>query len=664
MGRLVSDPATTPQSAVRLLLSLVIAVTVVAPLMVWLTLHSFAGFDDEGYYLLALAALAHHHPLYSQVYGTYGPAYYLIFVAAYTVLHIPYTPDAARVITVVCWCVSCLLSGLVLWRASRSVLVAVAAALVCFEWLAPIGLTGELYPGLILIPLQLSLVLALPSAVLSGRRIPLMAVGAILGTVLLIKVNVGIFTVASVVVAMAATVGRPRFPAWLWRLTCTVALLMPPVLVLALIGTRSVQSYLALSEVAILALLITVGATRGNSSPGLSAARMLLAIGGSMAIAILVYVAALAHSGTGIATVFRFTINVPLQQTHAFTDPVQLGFGALVATIAVATLSTQLVWRRRASRSIHPHSHRLRATLAITKIAVGLGIVFWGLVGAFPLGPVFGAAAMGLVGIWVGLERHSPQERSVIWLLAALGAFQQLQIYPVAGAQIASGTVWVGLAALVLVDDGIRILPRSALPAQHVTAAAHARWLATSRTALVLGMGCVVAIQSLDMLASSPRNAVSLDLRGSDWIYLPKPTALAYRHVTHYLQDSCSTFISAPGIDSLYTWTGQRPVLGILVDDWMYLVSAPQQRAIVRELEVRRHICAVVDPLLIEFWQHGTPLPPDPILHYLAGHYVVVRRFGGIYIMQRSVRPTLRASQSSMSTYITASHRPRSTPTR
>jgi hypothetical protein len=105
--------------------------------------------------------------------------------------------------------------------------------------------------------------------------------------------------------------------------------------------------------------------------------------------------------------------------------------------------------------------------------------------------------------------------------------------------------------------------------------------------------------------------------------------------VTDYLQLNCSTFISAPGVDSLYTWSGEREPLGLLVDDWMYSVSAAGQRAVIQTLRSQRRVCAVVNPALIQFWRRGRPLPFDPVLRYLSRDFVRVHKYGAFEILLR-----------------------------
>jgi hypothetical protein len=617
-----------------LLIALVGAATVCVPMMAWITLHNFAFFDDEGYYLLALAGIAHHHPLYVQIYGTYGPAYYLLYLAAFWLLHLPFTPDAARLLTVVLWATCCLLSGLLVWRACRSIALAFGAVLVSYGWLVGVGTSGELYAAFLIIPLQLGLAMTLPGALAHRRRSALVICGALIGTILLIKVNVGIFTLVAVGVVAAGTgIGGLTIPRWLRWTTWALALAIPFALVIALVHHSWVQEYLAGCEAAVGALLISTRATSRLPTSGLSASSPFawLAAGGLGAS--LWYVVAVAHAGTPVATILNSTFVVPLSQTHAFVAPIPID-GLEAATMAIVALySSVLVWRCQIGGS--SRTPRLLTILGITKIAAGAAIILWGITGDFSLGPAFGAAWMAVAGFSSQPDSLHPRRQELIWLVAAFGVFQQLQMYPVAGIQVASGTLWLGLAGLIMVDDGLRLLATRGIRAEGSTRQTGVHGLGIYRTLAAAIVVATLASQAAITLATSPTDTVSLGLRGSSWIYLTRPQVRVLQSVTRYLQRECSTFISVPGIDSLYTWAGEQPPLGLLVDDWLYLVSVREQEAVLRNLQYRPRVCAVINPGVIRFWQHGTPLPPEPILSALARDFVRVRTYGGFEILRR-----------------------------
>jgi hypothetical protein len=604
-------------------------------MMLWIAFHNFALFDDEGYYLLALAALAHHHPLYTQVYGTYGPAYYELLLAVFWLFHLPFTPDATRLVTVMGWSAASLLSGVVLWRACRSIALSVAAVLICFAWLQPLGTGGELYSTLLIAPLQMLLVIALPTAIQRRRISWLVGCGLILGAILLIKVNIGVFTLAAVGVTIGAGVPETRFPRWLWWSTCSIALAIPPILMIALIRDPWVEKYLIGSEVALVALLVAARLAWWSETSKPQTLLVLLSLGAGGLVACLGLFAVVVHAGTPAAVALRSTFIVPLNQAHDLVLPVPIGLKGVGLMTLIALGTSFLVWRYHDRRGNEKWDRRFLIALSLTKLIGGGWIILWGLTGNSSLGPAFDAAWMGLAGFSSQAHPLGSTRRGVIWLVAAFGVFEQLQMYPVAGVQIASGTIWFMLAGLIMIDDGLRILTGLLPESWRFGATARIGWADVVRVGGAALVAATLASQAQVTLAAAPTDAISVGLRGSSLMELPRPEVEGFRSLTHYLQRNCSTFISAPGFDSLYTWTHEPPPLGLLVDDWMYGVSASKQRMVVRELRTQPRVCGVINRQILHFWQDGRPLPPSPVLDYLAHDYVRVREFEGFEVLLR-----------------------------
>lgn len=633
--QLMADRSESRRHTVGFLIALVCAVAATVPMMLWIAFHNFALFDDEGYYLLSLAALAQHHPLYTQVYGTYGPAYYELLLAAFWLFHLPFTPDATRLVTVIGWATASLLSGIALWRACRSIALSVAAVLICFVWLQPLGSGGELYATLLIVPLQLLLVIALPAAI-ERRSVPwLVGCGIVVGTILLIKVNIGVFTLAALGVTIGAVFPETRFPRWLWWSTCAIALAIAPILMVALIRDPWVEKYLIGSEAALVALLIAARLSWRSETSSQRTRLVLLSLGAGGLAACLGLFAAVVHAGTVAAVALHSTFIAPLNQTHDLVLPVPVGFEGVGLMILIALGTSLLIWRCHDRQGTEKWDKRYLLTLALTKLIGGGWIILWGINGNSSLGPAFDAAWMGLAGFSNQAHPLGSARRGLIWLIAAFGVFQQLQMYPVAGVQVASGTLWFMLAGLIMIDDGLRTLTALVPKSWRFGLVARLGWADVVRVGGAALVAATIASQVQVTLAASPTDTISLGLRGSSWMELPRPEVDGFRNLTHYLERNCSTFISAPGFDTLYTWTHEPPPLGLLVDDWMYGVSAAEQRTVVQKLQNQPRVCGVINRRILHFWQDGRPLPPSPVLDYLAHDYVRVREFEGFEVLLR-----------------------------
>ena len=92
----------------------------------------FQDYDDEGYLLLTVQQFVRGLPLYDEVYTQYGPAYYLWQQVLHTLLGIPVTHDATRVVTVVVWLVCAALVGATVWLLTRRPLFTVIGTVAAF----------------------------------------------------------------------------------------------------------------------------------------------------------------------------------------------------------------------------------------------------------------------------------------------------------------------------------------------------------------------------------------------------------------------------------------------------------------------------------------------------------------------------------------------------
>jgi hypothetical protein len=66
----------------------------------------FHSYDDEGYWLLALARYFRPGPLDAGTYSHYGPFYYYVQQACFRLLGLPVTHDAGRLVTLLYWMAS------------------------------------------------------------------------------------------------------------------------------------------------------------------------------------------------------------------------------------------------------------------------------------------------------------------------------------------------------------------------------------------------------------------------------------------------------------------------------------------------------------------------------------------------------------------------------
>ena len=154
--------------------------------------------DDEGYLLLTLKHYLGGEHLYTQVFSQYGPFYFLVQRAIFSVLHLPVTYDAGRHVFLGYWLIASLLGAFFVYRVSRNVALASASAL-ALMWLERVAAHEPNHPE------QMVLVLMMAGCAIAVRpsRVSLALLGAIGAALFWTKTNVGIFFIAAVLIAAA-----------------------------------------------------------------------------------------------------------------------------------------------------------------------------------------------------------------------------------------------------------------------------------------------------------------------------------------------------------------------------------------------------------------------------------------------------------------------------
>src|SRR5262249_44456587 len=161
----------------------------------------FQDYDDEGYLLISLRNYARGGVLYDQVYTQYGPAYYQLLSAVFRLLGLGFTHVAGRAFVMALWITVPALCAWATYRLTRNLVVSLATQLLVVWALVPPR--DEPPPPGGLLSLLLGAVVVAGTFLESNRRAMVIAlIGALLGAATLMKINVGLFAVASTVFVM------------------------------------------------------------------------------------------------------------------------------------------------------------------------------------------------------------------------------------------------------------------------------------------------------------------------------------------------------------------------------------------------------------------------------------------------------------------------------
>ena len=582
----------------------------------------FIPWDDEGYMLVSLRAYTAGGVLYRDVFTQYGPFYYELVGNVLRTIGHPVTMDDGRLFTLVVWTFTGLLMGLAVAQLTRSLALSIASQLLAFFALTAV--TKEpLHPQGIIALLCAGMAAIAAAASRTRLRYALGALGALAAAALLTKVNVGGLALLALVFACAAAFssgGALRSVAC-FGVGATPLLLMAPdlrhesfmayAIVVALgllaLGTAaciSVQEPLAGAEV------VGFGKWMGPSAVGAGTAALLV-------------IGIILLQGVTPRALINALVVDPARQREMFAAPLPLPSWSIAWSVLSFAIACRwsLSQRRRANG-------RDSQTTDVAKLAVGFALWLTLLVGR-PAGLAVAVtlAWYAAVPVDVAVDRVDVFKRMFIGALAVLGS---LQAYPVAGSQIALALVlFVPLVAIALAD-GWNVLDararsgRAGSSSRKVIAGAAA--LATALFAWLL---------PLREYEQRYYENVPLRIAAADGLRLPAFQAQSLRSLVWMLKQQCSTFITYPGMNSLYVMTGMQPPTGLNTTSWMFqLDSAAQQRVVDVVARIPR-LCVVRNQELIDFWRTDRIVPDRPLVRYIDDAFRIAWSNGNYDVLVR-----------------------------
>lgn len=542
-----------------------------SPLAFYAFFTSFQEYDDEGYLLISLRDYARGGVLYDEVYSQYGPAYFQLLTPLFRVARLQFIHTHGRALALALLVATAIVCAVATWRLSRSVVIALAGELLVVQVLLP-SRDEPLHPGALLALLLGGLVLV--GAVLDGRRWRLAAGvgGVLLATMLLVKVNVGIFAAVGVAGALVAASPPSRLAAGLRVAVMAGMAALPVVLLGPRVGEPTVRAYLAVALASAVGVAVVACAAPPGRVPVAGRSRALAAAG---AITLVACVGWELARGTMLASLLEGIVLGPLRHPDEFFFEPDLGQGAFVAAATGLAAALAFAWARRRGLTERPVGSAL---VGLAQLLAGL-ILWLGVANHLPVGPLALTPFL-----WIALASRRAEAGPLgALVLAMVAALQTLHAYPVAGTQV----VWATFLAIpvggVALADGWR-RTRAALAEVEVLGAAHGRLAGT-----VLGVGlAAVTVSGVyathRQLETAYAQAVPFGLPGAERIRVPAEQAALYRFLVGTLATRCRTFVTQPGLYSLHLFTGMEPPTRFNATVWMLLLSDAQQERIVDRL--------------------------------------------------------------------------------
>lgn len=606
-------------------------VAVGAAIAAYFTIFSlFQPYDDEGTLLVTLRAFSHGEALYRDVYTPYGPFYYEMFGGFFSLTGLSVSTDASRLIVVLIWVASSGVYGLVVQRLTGRLLLGLLGMLVAFtilptlinEPMHPQGLATLLLAGFLLMAVGRSERTTMTSALLAG---------ALVGALLMTKVNLGAFAIAAVALAAVLSV-EPLHRRWWIRWPVVLAFLALPLFVMARdLSLGWVRDLIAIEVLATVALLVVASASPPRrSAEDLALGKWIVGVAAGCVAAVVAIVVVLLATGPNLSDIYDGIVQQALRIRDAALLPLEFPPAAVdwgIVSVAVAVLVVRLGLGRGGPA----------ASLWSGLLRLAAGLTIWltvALASPFSLNPPGARLVLPMVLVWVAAiprsrTEESAQLRFLRFLLPAVAIAQTLQVYPVAGSQVAMAGVAFVPAGALCIADGLWLLRRHVQARGAVAMQRFGVLTAAIVLALVVKFGYESVVAGGVSKAILYDEQVSLDLPGAGRLHIPAPQAEAYEDVVGWLhQYRCSTFVGYPSINSLYLWSGLEAPKPQLPGPWILLLDDPTQQRVVDELRASARPCAIRDEMVAGLWLAGKPMPDAPLVNYIQREFEPVQEVG------------------------------------
>ena len=569
----------------------------------------FHAYDDEGYFLITLRDYLSGQPLLTAAAPVNGPFFSEAMGGLFKVLGLVPDHDGGRYVTLAIWLIASLIGGLGAYWLTRSLWLGFSAELVMFHVLG--GLTAEpMSPSGLVSLLLVSLVAAATFRSLRPRATAVV-IGAVVAALCLAKINVGGFAAFAVAFAWAAGLA-PRWRRLLLPASGLAIVLLPPALMSPLLSRDWVWEFavgLALSGFAVVTTSLAL-----SSRPMPPASTVWLA-GGGLVLGLICAAIAVA-GGSDLGDWWNSLVVVPLRIPHLFTWRLQvnLGFDLWAAAVVAGALATRSLTRLPVAVA---GAARVAAGLftLLSPLLLPSSIFFL----ALPLAWIASVAPPG--------EKDDPVSGYCRLLLPALAVLEALQAYPVAGTELSLGAISVVPVGAVILGDGVRQLQWAGLhgPARFAAWAAPAALLVNVQVFLLAGY-----LADTGFFADTP-----LGLPGAGSIRVPAEAASQLRELVRTINRECSEFITYPGMNSLYLWTGQKPPTSVRSEIWMITFDEGQQQSLVDQLQGRPRLCVVKNQQVLDFWTHGGAIPDRPLVRFIESNFGAEGTFGDYELLIR-----------------------------
>jgi hypothetical protein len=481
----------------------------------------------------------------------------------------------------------------------------VLCEIVTYSFLVVIAGREPLHPGPLIVLLLSVMAYALASYAMRPRTAHLVVVGAVVGALVMTKVNVGVLAAVSVTVAFV--IGNQQYSKRVRALVAAAGLLAPFLLMYSLIWQTPKGQFAVVVSFSLLAAY----APWHVDEISIPARGLFLAAAAAVVTAVVSCLWPL-FNGSSPGSLIAGVFLRPEVQTKIHSDAALLEVhNQLVVVILTACAAYLALEWRHSQRAWPGGAWLLDAGLAIAALFVIGQVVTAEFAQWLPAAALIPALA------WI--SGAPPAVRLALRFLVAVSILQMLHAYPIAGAQRVWGAVLVcvpGTIALAVAIGRQRLW-------QQAGPAARAFAVGTVCTVLLVGAGTWPPEAWRNYVKSE-----ALGLPGARLVRLDPNLALNTQILTQIVRNHCDTFYSAPAFGALYIYTGLPTPTGLLAN-WPGVLSESEQRELVSQLEALeadgKRVCIVRDHDRVYLWRTSS-FGTGPLGKGLAHYQKVVGR--------------------------------------
>jgi hypothetical protein len=639
----------------------------------------FQSYDDEGYILLSLKSFAAGKPLYDEVYSSFQPAFYVMYRLFFVLSGVSVCHDNIRFVTLVLWMLAAALNGLITRRLTGSGVLSLVVVVISVRLLEPFA-NEPGHPQTIACVLVQVIVACCTFTEAFARRRLAIGLGVLVGLTVLTKINIGVFV--ALPLAILATAGNAgklmELVKFLMRL---LMLSFPSLLWHAKLRSQGMPIW-ALIAMDGLSILLVAGFTQKDRSPMRRATFAMFA-----AVFILLQmtelsVAALPVYSAGLLTLSISTALLMCADRREWAPAGlvswQWGVVGFVAAIAGVVLIVLLggttlhglftglfVWPARVAAGflIRPRSNALGPLLGLAGALACYCYVTWrGRLGEtkwFRISISCGQVSFGLLvlaeyyfrrpGSSTLMPLHSDLPHfwmlPFAWLIVAsakgtssmlfgrlalllIAVMQPLIACPVAGTQLVPGSILLVVVAAVCVGDGLSAL------VQPIVRSSASAWPKQSLEIICAVLLLAPFARETLQLRESYAALTPLELPGAAHIRLtPEEVRVYHQIVAELAKPEVKSFLTLPGMDSLYLWAQKPPPNELNVSAWIVLLDDSEQERIWRAAQKFSGLKVVRNRQLIRRWVGGRSVSQLALVRHIDEEFAPEAAYGGYEIL-------------------------------